>query len=111
MKQCKDRCFNKGESDHYCKHHPEIKKENIQVTLFGLALAALIGLGIWGICQAIDAFANYQPKTICVKSHTVDNSGYKYGFTIQGKMGFGYVIDEEEVCDKSIPNPQYKGDK
>ena len=105
MKQCKDRCFNKGDSDRYCKHNPEIKKEKIQVTLFGIAFASLVGLGFWGIYEIIGGIANYQPKTICVKSHTVDNSGMKYGFMLNGKMGWGYIVDVQDICDKSIPNP------
>jgi len=74
------------------------------------AILCLIGFSFL-VIKGMEYLASHQPPTICVKSHAVDNSGYKYGFTIQGKFGFGYVIDQQEICDKSIPNPNYKGKK
>lgn len=48
-----------------------------------------------------------EPKTICLKEHSWNTIEYGYGFTISGKMGWGFINKYHYECLKYGPNPRY----
>jgi len=88
-------------------------KTRIKVLIAGAAITAALVLGFLVVkgVEAISHWMSYESPTICVKSHDVDNSHWGYGLKMDGKFGFGWIIDIQNVCDKTAPNPKYKGNQ
>ena len=85
----------------------------LKALIAGIAVLAVPALGFL-IIQGVVAFDHWQrakEPLICVKSHTVDRSHYGYGLGPDGKYSYHWIFETEDICDKTAPNPYYKGNK
>jgi hypothetical protein len=76
--------------------------------LITVGIVILIITGI-NISKSIWHAATKEPKTICLKDHSWNTLEYGYGFTVNGKMGWGFINKIHYECLKYGPNPKYKG--
>lgn len=71
-------------------------------------IAFIIALVVGFIYFLISLPPTPEPKTICIKDKEWYSLEYGYGFTLSGKIGWGFINKHHYECLKYGPNPKYK---